>query len=401
MPEFVYIARNLEGDRITGEMTAVSEREVISALSIRRLFPVEVKEQKEQQSLKIRRRPNAQAMTNFYTQLASLLSNGVPLLRSLNILREQTPSVVLKDVIADVADRIEDGSSIGDAFAKHPKIFNEIAVNMSRAGAEGGFLEDALERVGQFTEQQADLRSRSLGALIYPFVLATVGTLIVTVLIVFFVPMFGELFEMLKTQGKLPVPTQLLLGLSELIQKYGLFVLIVVAILFVVARVQLGKEKGRRIIDALKLRLPLFGNIFLSLAVARFCRVLGTLLGNGVPILKALEISRYSTGNRVLSETIEKATDNITAGESLAQPLAKSGQFPPTVTEMISVAEESNTLDTVLVNIADSLEKNTSRRLDLLVRLLEPLMLTVMAAVILFIVIALLMPILTMGSAFA
>ena len=153
-------------------------------------------------------------------------------------------------------------------------------------------------------------------------------------------------------------------------------------------------------IDTVKLRVPLFGKIFQDLAVARFCRVLGTLFGNGVSILKGLEISRHATGNVILSETIEKATDSISAGQSLATPLARSGRFPVTVTEMISVAEESNTLDTVLVNIADSLERRTSRRLDLMVRLLEPLMLMVMAIIILFIVVALLMPILNMGSAF-
>ena len=401
MPEFVYIARNMEGQRITGEMSASSEREVISSLSGRSLFPLEVSEQKESSGVQIRRRPNAQTMTMFYSQLASLLSNGVPLLRSLRILREQTTSVVLQDVIDDVATRIEDGTSIGDAFARHPRVFNEIAVNMSRAGAEGGFLEDALERVGQFTEQQSELRGRTVGALIYPLVLIVVGTLIVTVLIVYFVPMFGQMFEMLREQGKLPWATDALLGFSDFVRSWGLPVLVILGIALVAVRIQLGSSKGRRLADAIKLKMPLFGNIFQSLAVARFCRVLGTLLGNGVPILKALEISRHATGNVVLSETVEQATDNITAGESLAEPLGRSGQFPPTVTEMISVAEESNTLDQVLVSIADGLERRTSRKLDLLVRLLEPLMLMVMAMVILFIVIALLMPVLNMGSAFA
>ncbi len=400
MPEFVYIARNIRGERVTGEMTAGAEREVVAALSTRELFPVSVSEQKENQGIKIRRRPSAQSMTNFYIQLASLLKNGVPLLRSLEILREQTTSAVLKDVIEDVADRIEDGASIGDAFARHPKVFSEIAVNMSRAGAEGGFLEEALSRVGQFTEQQSELRGRTLGALIYPVVLACVGTAIVTVLIVFFVPMFGEMFTMLRDQGKLPAVTDGLLSFSAFVGNYGLIIIAGVLLAFVIARVQLGKEKGRRFWDAVKLKMPMFGRIFLNLAVARFCRVLGTLLANGVPILKALEISRDSTGNRVLSETIERATDNITAGESLACPLEKSGRFPATVTEMISVAEESNTLDTVLVNIADGLENRTSRQLDLMVRLLEPLMLLIMAIIILIIVIALLMPVINMGSAF-
>ncbi len=400
MPEFVYVARNVKGERITGEMSAGNEREVISALSGRELFPVEVTEQKEVSGVHIRRRPNAQAMTNFYTQLASLLANGVPLMRSLEVLKQQSTSLVLREVIDDVALRIEDGASIGDAFARHPKVFNDIAVNMSRAGAEGGFLEDALERVGHFTEQQSELRGRTIGALIYPIVLFSVGTVIVAVLLTYFVPMFGEMFQTLRDQGKLPALTDALLNFSAFLRKYGFWVLLVVATLLVVLRVQLGHEKGRRFLDALKLKLPLFGKIVQNLAVARFCRVLGTLLGNGVPILKALEISRHATSNVILSETIEKATENITSGESLAAPLQKSGQFPQTVTEMISVAEESNTLDTVLVNIADGLENSTSRKLDLMVRMLEPLMLLVMAIIILLIVIALIMPIMNMGSAF-
>ena len=399
MPEFVYIARNLKGERITGEMSAGTERDVVSMLSGRELFPIEVTEQKETSAVRIRRRPNAQAMTNFYTQLATLLENGVPMLQSLNILKDQTTSAVLAEVIADVRTRIEDGSSIGDAFSRHPKVFNEIAVNMARAGAEGGFLEDALARVGHFTEQQSDLKSRTVGALIYPIVLACVGTLIVTVLLVYFVPLFGEMFETMKRQGNLPKATEALLGFSGFLTKWGIWILGIFAVLFFTIRVQLNTDKGRRMADGLKLKLPLFGTIFQSLAVARFCRVLGTLLGNGVSILNALEISRHATGNKVLSDTIEEATENITAGESLAIPLTKSGQFPKTVTEMISVAEEANTLDVVLVNIADGLEKRTSRKLDLMVRLLEPLMLIVMALVILMIVIALLMPIMNMGTA--
>lgn len=399
MPEFVYVARNLSGERITGEMSAGNEREVVSMLSGRELFPIEVNEQKESSAVRIRRRPNAQAMTNFYTQLATLLQNGVPMLQSLNILKQQSTSQVLGEVITDVRTRIEDGSSIGEAFARHPKVFNAIAVNMAKAGAEGGFLEDALDRVGQFTEQQSDLKSRTVGALVYPVVLSVVGSLIVTVLLVYFVPLFGEMFETMRSQGNLPKLTEGLLSFSSFLTSYGIWFLGILAVLFFVIRVQLNTEAGQRFADKLKLKIPLFGPIAQSLAVARFCRVLGTLLGNGVPILKALEISRHATGNTILSDTIETATENITSGESLAIPLTKSGQFPSTVTEMISVAEEANTLDTVLVNIADGLEKRTSRKLDLMVRLLEPLMLIVMAIVILMIVVALLLPIMNMGSA--
>ena len=218
------------------------------------------------------------------------------------------------------------------------------------------------------------------------------------VLLIFFVPSFGEIFQQLRDMGELPAITDWLLGFSGFLRSYGLFFVILAAILYVVLRVQLNTDKGRRIWDGIKIKLPMFGPIFLNLAVARFCRVLGTLLRNGVPILKGLEISRDAAGNRVLSEAIEKASDNITSGETLRCRLGKSGHFPVNVTEMISVAEESNTLDDVLVSIADGLEKQTVRRLDLMVKLIEPLMLMVMAGIILVVVVALLLPIMKMGN---
>jgi general secretion pathway protein F/type IV pilus assembly protein PilC len=269
---------------------------------------------------------------------------------------------------------------------------------MVRAGGEGGFLEDALERIAQFTEQQEDLKSRTMGALAYPVFLASVGIVVVTGLLIFFVPNFAEIFDRLREQGELPAITDYLLWFSETLKRWWFVILAVVGIAVAYLRVYLGTEAGRRRGDYLRLKLPLVGGVFQSLAVARFCRVLGTLIHNGVPILKSLDVSRDASGNRILSEAIQKASENISSGESLAPPLAQSGHFPRTVVEMISVAEEANTLDTVLVQIADGLEKRTERRLDLVVRLLEPVMLLILAVVILLVVIALLLPVLKMSS---
>ncbi len=398
MPEFSYTARSMTGEMVSGTINANSEREVVNALSGQSLFPIKVATEQEKKPLTFGRGINDQKIAVFYEQLASLMSNGVPMLRSLTILKEQTRSTVFKEALEDIISRVEDGDTMSASFARHPKIFSEMAINMSRAGAEGGFLEEALERVARFTEQQSELKSRTVGALIYPAVLATIGTIVVAVLLVFFVPRFGELFQQLRDMGQLPAITDWLLWFSGVLRRYGLFFVILAAILYIIVRVQLNTDKGRRIWDGIKIKLPLFGPIFLNLAVARFCRVLGTLLRNGVPILKGLEISRDAAGNRVLSEAIEKASDNITSGETLSVPLGKSGHFPRNVTEMISVAEESNTLDDVLVNIADGLEKQTVRRLDLMVKLIEPLMLMVMAGIILVVVVALLLPIMKMGN---
>ena len=398
MPDYTYKARNLTGEMVSGSMSANTERDVVNWLSGQSLFPIKVEAGKQKQAIAFGGRVNDQKVAVFYEQLASLISNGVPLLRSLRILQEQTRIPAFKTALEDVITHVEDGEGLSDSFAKHPKVFSEMAVNMSRAGAEGGFLEDALQRVAKFTEEQAELKSRTVGALIYPAVLATIGTIVVTILLVFFVPKFGELFDQLRNMGELPAVTDWLLWFSGALRSYGLLIIAAVVIIYLVVRVQLNTEKGRRFIDGMKIKIPLFGPIFLNLAVGRFCRVLGTLLKNGVPILKALEISRDASGNRVLSQAIAEAAENITSGASLSVPLGESGHFPRNVTEMISVAEESNTLDDVLINISDGLEKHTVRRLDLMVKLLEPLMLMVMAGIVLVVVVALLLPIMKMGS---
>lgn len=399
MPEYTYIARSLDGSKISGTMSAASEREVSTALSKQSLFPISVATPKTAKSFSFGGGISDQKIAVFYEQLASLLTNGVPLLRSISILRQQTKIPVLQTALDDVVRRVEDGENLSEAFARHPKIFSDMAVNMSRAGAEGGFLEDALTRVAVFTEQQAELKSRTIGAMIYPAVLFTMGSVIVTVLLIYFVPQFETMFATLRATGKLPWVTELLLWFSAKIQVFGIPVLVALLVIGLTVRMRLQTESGRRWLDYVKIKIPMLGGIFLSLAVARFCRVLGTLLKNGVPILKALSISREAAGNKVLSEAIAKASENITAGESLSVPLKKSGHFPHNVTEMISVAEESNSLDTVLVNISDGLEKQTIRRLDLMVKLIEPLMLMVMAGVVLLVVVALLLPIMKMGSA--
>lgn len=399
MPNFTYVARDLAGQKISGTLAAATERDVINALSRKSLFPIEVAVESTATGISFGGRVSDQKIAVFYGQLASLLKSGVPLLKSLSVLREQSGSTTFRNALDDVVARVEDGQSLGDAFARHPRIFNEVAVNMARAGAEGGFLEDALERVAAFTEHQAELKARTLGALIYPVVLATVCVLVVSAILVFVVPIFDAMFERLRDKGQLPAATEFLLSMSSWITSNWWWLLGLLAILLVVARVQVMTDAGRTWLDRWRLKAPLFGSIFRNLAVSRFCRVLGTLLKNGVPILKSLDISRAAAGNRVLSGAIGQATENITAGESLSVPLSKSGHFPRNVIEMIAVAEESNTMDTVLINIADGLERETTRRLELVVKMIEPGMLIVMAGVVLFLVMALLMPIVKMSSA--
>ena len=398
MPEFAYIARDLTGRRVEGTLAAGTEREAVATLSAKDLFPLKVASADGRIGrAKGSPRVRARIMAGTYGQLSALLGSGVPLLRSLDIIRQQTPHKNLAQVLEDIHSRVQEGSTLADAMGRHPRAFGELATSIVRAGGEGGFMEEALDRLAKFTEQQDELKSRVIGALAYPVILFVLGTVVVNVLIIFFVPKFETLFQRLRDRGELPTVTEWLLSLSYLMQTYGIFIVAALALAGVYLYKRLQTEEGRVWLDTWRLRVPVVSSIYLSLAVSRFCRVLGTLLTGGVPIVRSLEISADSTGNRVLSTAVREAAENISAGESLATPLEASGKFPADVVEMIAVAEQSNNLETVLPHIADTLERDTWRRLDLFVRLLEPLMLLILAGVVLVVVIALLVPVLKMS----
>jgi type II secretory pathway component PulF len=399
MADFAYIARDYGGQRVAGTLSAATQREAMTALAGMKLFPVEVKQSSAPVRAAFAGKVRPHAMAQFFLQLSALMKSGVPLLRSLEVLGNQSASPALQRTIVDLRDRIADGESLSEAMSRHPRTFNILQTSIVRAGIEGGFLEEALERVARFIDQQAELKSRVMGALAYPMFLIVFSVSIVTVLIVYFVPQFETLFSRLRARGELPILTDWLLGLSTAISSYGIFIAIGIGLLVFAIKTQIATEAGRWFVDKWKLKIPQAGSIYCNLAVSRFCRVLGTLLSGGVPIVRALTISADSTGNRVLTAAVNNAADNLTSGEPLASPLKASGHFPPDVVEMISVAEQSNTLETVLTDIADSLEKQTWRKLDLMVRLVEPLMLLVMASAVLVIVVALLLPMLKSATA--
>jgi type II secretory pathway component PulF len=399
MADFRYIARNASGERLTGTIAAGSRREAVATLTGRSIFPLTLEEATPGVDHQNIRHVPAAALATTYSQLADLLRSGVPLLRSLEVIQKQTSHKGLKAVLTEVHRRVEDGSALAEAMLRFQEVFGEMAVSMVRAGGEGGFLEEALARVAEFTEAQDDLKKRTAGAVAYPAFLAVVGTVVVTVLVVFFVPKFSELFARLRERGELPLVTEWLLATSATLNSWvGPVALAALVTTGWFARRWLRTERGRWWRDRVRLRLPLAGPIFLGLAVSRFCRVLGTLLHNGVPILRSLEISSGATGNKVLAQAIGEATENISAGQPLAGPLSASGQFPPAVVEMIAVAEQANNLESVLLTVADSLERRTWRRLDLAVRLIEPMLLLILAGVILVLVVALLLPVLKMST---
>ena len=401
MPDFEYTARNASGAAVNGIIDANSPQDALAQLSARQLFPlkIEMAETAKTQKKQAIRRVPARHLANFYSQLADLLKSGVPLLRSLELLEGQTRQPALKAVLTEVRASVADGTRLYDSMRVHPKAFSELVCSMIRAGEEGGFLEDVLKRIATITEHQEEMKSSVIGALVYPMFLVVVGITVVSVLIVFFVPKFAGTFERMEERGELPWATTALMGISDGVQHYWVY-----GIIAIVAGVYglgqwLQTPAGQAFWSRFQIRAPGLGRVIRSLAIARFCRVLGTLMQNGVPLLQSLKIAKDATGNKVLADAIDKATENITAGKSLARPLGASGEVPVEVVEMIAVAEEANNLENVLIGISDNLERRSDRELQMVVRLLEPVLLLLMAVVVLFVFVALLVPILQSSGA--
>ncbi|MCA9090936.1 MAG: type II secretion system F family protein [Planctomycetaceae bacterium] len=396
MPEFQYTAREASGQQVSGSITANTQQEALSALSSRRLFPLQVEmaaASVKQQSY-AGKRVGARQLAILYSQLADLLKSGVPLLRALELLNRQATKPALRHVLEEIRTDVADGTRLYESFRKHPRVFNELVVSMVRAGEEGGFLEEVLKRVAAFTDHQEDLKGRVIGAMIYPIILSVFGSAVVIFLLVKFVPSFEPIFAQMRERGDLPWATTSLLAMSRFAQNYWFVLLGLGAAAIYGASRYMQTTEGRLVVDTWRLKTIGLGRIVRNLATARFCRVLGTLLRNGVPILQSLRIAKDATGNLVLSNAISNAADNISAGKSLAKPLEASRQFSEEIVAMIAVGEESNNLEEVLIDISENLERRTNRELDLAVRLLEPLMLMVMASVVLFVIVALLLPIL-------
>ena len=402
MPDFTYEAMARTGTKSFGTIAANSEREAALALDAKGLYPIRIAMARAARSgggFRFGTGVKGRHLAVLYSQLADLLHTGVPLLRSLELLERQSTNPTLQSVLRDVRGKVADGTGLAQAMASHPRVFNELAVSMVRAGQEGGFLEDVLKRIAAFVEHQEDLKAKVIGALAYPVFLAIAGFTVLNVLVVFFIPKFEPIFARLKEKDELPTLTMYLMGFSNFLRSWPGILAAIAAFAGFVGFVVWTRRGGRTWADRMRIRLPLFGSIFLNLALSRFTRILGTMLHTGIPILKALSISKDSTGNRVLTGAIEKSAENVTAGQKLADPLRKSGYFPPDVVEMIAIAEESNNLEKVLVDIADNLEKRTTRQLDLMVKLLEPIMLLIMAGVTLTVVAGLLLPVFKMGKA--
>jgi general secretion pathway protein F len=394
MPTFEYIAKDITGRQRDGVMQAESHAAVVRTLGERALFPVRIAPQAPAAprfgwGRKIKLRQIGAA----YGQLSDLLAAGVPMLRALEILSRTAANPRLGRIVAEVRDTVAGGETLADSLARHPKVFTELHVAMVRAGEHAGFLEEVLTNLASFLERQDDLRSKVRGAMVYPAVLATLGVGAVAVMLLFFVPMFKQFLG----AQHLPLPSRVLFGLSDAVRGHAWLALGAAAAIVLAGCVYLRGESGRKLWARAKLKIPLAGRAIRMVAITRFCRVLGTMLANGVPIIQALAISKDATGNAIMAEAVDAAAENVRAGEPLADPLQRSGLFPEEIIEMIAVGEESNQLERVLVQTADTVERRTNRQVDTAVRLVEPLLLMFMAGAIGFIALGLVYPIFTMA----
>jgi general secretion pathway protein F/type IV pilus assembly protein PilC len=395
VPTFEYTALSGSGERVAGVLAGASEQAVLVELESRRLVPVSIKAQKERSQGRAGRIPQ-RALANSYLQMSDLLRAGVPLLRSLKLLAGRKSKPAVSAVFRELADAVEKGSDLGAAMSNLAGVFPPVHVAMVRAGEKGGFLEDVLARLGTLVMKQAEMRSKVIGNMIYPALLLGLGLIVGVAIFGFFIPKFRPMFANLK--GGLPMVTKLVFAISDGVGKYGPITAAVLVVLGVAVWRLSRRADVRERIEVAKLQLPVIGGLVRGFATARLCQLLGTMLSNGVPMLAALKIAKDGTGNMLMSRAIEKAADSVKEGQPLATPLGQSGLLEDDVVEMISVGESANNLDEVLLKVGDSIETRLDRMLGSAVRLIEPLLLLVMASVVGIVAAALLLPMSKLSS---
>jgi general secretion pathway protein F/type IV pilus assembly protein PilC len=399
LPEYAFTARTAGGEEVTGNMQAENPAAVVHALGERSLYPVNVDEQSKSAGLrsktsgKIRRRD----VGVVYGQLADLLSAGVPMLRALEIIARTGMRGRMAEVILELRQDVSAGKTLTEAMGAHPDAFTPLHIAMVNAGEHAGFLEDVLNDLASFVERQDELRNKVRGAMIYPMILMLVGLVVVCLMLTVVVPNLKEIFQ---DVSNMPMLTRVVFGASDLLVQNTLLVICMVVLAVTCIIGALKSQAGHRLWERWKLKIPVLGKTICVVAITRFCRILGTMLANGVPILRALDIAKDATGSEVLGQSIVEAGDAVREGRPLADPLRSCGLIPIEIVEMIAVAEESNQLDRVLVQVADTVEKRTNRQVDTAVHLIEPIILVFMALMVGAIALALLFPIFTMADQF-
>jgi len=398
MATFVYKVRDHTGKTLTGNMDAKNKEAIISELRKKKYFITSIEQKKGIASFSMEitlfQRVNIKDLTIFYRQFATMVNAGLTLVNCLDILAKQVENKLLAKIIAEVKNDIEAGSTLADGFKKYPKVFSDLYVSMIKAGEIGGVLDEVLNRVADLIEKEYALRQKIKSAMTYPsFVLfAAIGMTVF--MLTFILPQFVGVFQ--GFGAELPALTMLLINFTELFNKYWYIFLMVTAGLAFAFLAYIKTPKGRMNFDKFQLKAPIFGPMLRKTAIARFTRTLGTLIKSGVPILDALQVSADSVGNSVVALAIINSRTKIKEGQSISAPLAESKIFPPMVTQMILVGEESGELEQMLVNIANFYDQEVERAVEKLTSVIEPVMMALISGIIGTMVIAMYLPIFNM-----
>ena len=395
MAKFVYSARPATGGDIqTGELEVKSKDEVLAYLHRQKMIPVSVRQKEAGINIQFGTGISTRDIVIFTRQFATMINSGLPLVQSLDILAEQSENQHLRKVIQDVLYDVESGNTLADAMGKHPKVFTDLYVNMVAAGEAGGILDTILLRLATFLEKNDALVRKIKGAMIYPGVIFTVAGLAVTILLIFVIPTFQNMFA--SAGVPLPLPTRIVIEMSSILKGYwwavgGALVGIVIAI-----RAFYKTDNGRLVIDKMLLGMPILGDLQRKSAVSRFTRTLGTLVSSGVSILEGLEITAKTSGNRVIHDAVMGSRASIAGGETIAGPLKESGVFPPMGVPMINVGEQTGGLDDMLSKIADFYDEEVDAAVEALLSAMEPIMIVVLGVVVGGMIVAMYLPIFDM-----
>ena len=424
MPRYNYVALDGRGQELTGLVDASSTNEAIGQLRQAGYFPTNVSEEglgggaaeaktsrRKTKAAPVERKARSKnivlfqrksvkpkTLMIFTRQLATLIDAGLPLLRGLNVLAKQEKDSVLKNAINKLADSVQSGSTFSEGLAQHPRLFNDLYVNMVRAGELGGVLEVVLTRLAEFQEKAQKVKNKVVAAMVYPIIVLLLAMAIMTFLLIFIVPKFETIFHDMLGDKPLPTITLFVISVSSFMQNHWAILLGTMVGVIAIYKLSARTRAGRAVIDRVKLRAPLFGDLIRKTSISRFSRTLGTLVTSGVPILQALNITRETAGNIVIARAISQVHDSVKEGESIVQPLEASGAFPPMVISMIDVGEETGQLPEMLLKIAEVYDDEVDNSVAALTSLLEPIMIVLLALIVGTIVIALFMPLISIIS---
>jgi type IV pilus assembly protein PilC len=400
MSVYQWVGKNRKDEVQKGEIEAVSEEAVKSQLIRQRITPTRIKKKPKdlfEGVSFLQPKVKERDIILFARQFSTMIDAGLPIIQCLDILFSQQANATFKKMLKDIKESVEGGATLAEALKKFPKQFDDLFVNMIAAGEAGGILDAILRRLAAYMEKAARLKSQVKGAMTYPIVTLIIAVVVLAVILVFVIPVFQEMFA--DFGGQLPVPTQIVVGMSEMFKSKILYIIIGLVLFVIAYKKFVSTQRGRDVVDDVMLKIPVFGELLRKVAVAKFTRTMGTMLASGVAILEALDIVAKTAGNRTVEKAIYNVRTGIAEGRTMADPLTESGVFPPMVCQMIGVGESTGALDAMLEKIADFYDEEVDQAVDNLTSLIEPFMLVFLGVTIGGLVVAMYLPIFKMAGA--